>query len=168
MNRLVSMTAILAFAAIVCPQTAAAQQTSEARATKAPEAGARAPRGYHYGEVTVVGYEHVNYGHFDDYMAWVASTWRPTMEAAKKAGLITGYKVFQSSPKSPDDPNVYLEFTFKNMAAYPGDIGDQADAFEAITERVICSSACQNQARVNRNVIRTFQGAEVFREIVFK
>jgi len=51
--------------------------------------------------------------------------WKPR----KKAGLIIGYKVFQASPKSPDQPNVYLEITYKNMAAYAGDIGDQADAF---------------------------------------
>jgi hypothetical protein len=98
----------------------------------------------------------------------VTSTWRPTMEAAKKAGLIIGYKVFQSEPKSPDDPNVYLEITFKNMAAYAGDIGDQADAFEAVTEKVICNSACQNQARVHRNEIRRVLGTEVTREIIFK
>ena len=98
-------------------------------------AGAKHERGFTYGPVTEVGYIHVDYGHFDEYMAWVTSTWVPTMEAAKKAGLIIGYKVFQASPKSPDQPNVYLEITFKNMAAYAGDIGDQADAFEAVTEK---------------------------------
>jgi hypothetical protein len=133
---------------------------------------ARAQSGptYSYGPVTLVGQIHVEYGHFDDYMKWVTSTWVPTMEAAKKAGLIIGYKVFRSEPKSPDQPNVYLEITFKNMAAYAGDIGDQAaqDAFEAVTEKVICSAECQNQARVHRNEVRKFLGAEVTREIVFK
>ena len=125
-------------------------------------------RGYSYGPVTEVDSAHVEYGHFDEYMAWVTSTWVPTMEAAKKAGLITGYKVFRSDPKSPDQPNVYLEITFKNMAAYAGSIGDQADAFEAVTEKVICSSACQDQARVKRNEIRKVLGVEVTREIIFK
>src|SRR6476661_3236042 len=79
-------------------------------------ASAQAPRGYSYGPVTEVDYIHVEYGHFDEYMKWVTSTWAPTMQAAKKAGLIIGYKVFQASPKSPEDPNVYLEITFRNMA----------------------------------------------------
>jgi hypothetical protein len=35
------------------------------------------------------------------------------MEAAKKAVLIIAYKVFHASPKSPDQPNVYLEITYK-------------------------------------------------------
>ena len=136
--------------------------------TVAKDAPAQAQRAYGYGPVTEVDYIHVNYGHFDEYMAWVTSTWVPTMAAAKQAGLIIDYKVFQSSPKSPDDANVYLEITFKNMAAYAGDIGDNADAFEAVTEKVICSSACQDQARVHRNEIRKVLGTEVTRELVFK
>lgn len=132
------------------------------------KAVARNERGYAYGAVTEVDYIHVEYGHFDEYIAWVTSTWVPTMEAAKKAGLIIDYRVFRASPKSPDQPNVYLEITYKNMAAYAGDIGDSADAFEAVTEKVICSSACQDQARVHRNELRKVLGTEVTREIVFK
>jgi len=131
-------------------------------------ARAQDARRYNYGPVTLVNYIHVYYGHFDEYMAWVTSTWVPTMEAEKKAGLIIGYKVFQSEPKSPDEPNVYLEITFKDMAAYAGDIGDQAEAFDAVTDKVICNTACQNQARVHRNEIRKVLGTEVTREIVFK
>ena len=51
-------------------------------------ARAQDKRAYSYGPVTLVNYIHVNYGHFDDYMAWVTSTWVPTMEAEKKAGVI--------------------------------------------------------------------------------
>ncbi|MFL6759048.1 hypothetical protein [Sphingomonas sp.] len=125
-------------------------------------------RQFSYGPVTEVDYIQVQYGHFDNYMKWVTSTWVPTMEAAKKAGLIIGYKVFRSSPKSVDDPNVYLEITFKDYASYAGDIGDKADAFEAVTEKVICSAECQNQARVRRNEDRKVLGTELVREIVFK
>lgn len=125
-------------------------------------------RGYTDGAVTEVASIAVEYGHFDEYMAWVTSTWVPTMEAAKKAGLIVDYKVFRTSPKSPDQPNVYLEITFKNMAAYAGDIGDKADAFEAVTEKVICNAACQNQARVRRNEFRKVLGTELIRELTFK
>ena len=124
--------------------------------------------GYTYGQVTLEQYIHINYGHFDDYMAWVTSTWLPTMEAEKKAGIITDYKAFQSDPKSPTDPNFYLEITFRNMAAYAGDLGDQVDAFNAVTDKVICNTACQNQARLHRNEFRTVLGTEVRREIIFK
>lgn len=63
---------------------------------------------------------------------------------------------------------MYLEITYNNMAAYAGDIGDKADEFEAVTEKVICSSACQDQARVHRNAFRKALGTEVIRELVFE
>jgi len=161
MKLMMKMVAILiAVLALVSGASAAENASNKADGHKDP--------GYTYGPVTQVNYIHVEYGHFEDYMAWVTSTWVPTMEAAKKAGLIIGYKVFQSEPKSPDQPNVYLEITFKDMAAYAGDIGDAADAFEAVTEKVICSSDCQNQARVRRNEYRKVLGTEVTRELIFK
>jgi hypothetical protein len=145
---------------LAAPSLAASSLSLNARAEQ--------ERGYAYGPVTQVGYNHVEYGHFEEYMAWVTSTWMPTMEAAKKAGLIIDYKVFRSSPKSPDQPNLIYQITFKDMATYAGDIGDAADAFEAVANKVICSSACQDQARVKRGEIRKFLGSEVIRQIVFK
>jgi len=161
MKTMMKMMAVL-IAAIALVSGASASDKANSNA------GTQDQRGYSYGPVTSVGYIHVEYGHFDEYMAWVTSTWVPTMEAAKKAGLIIDYKVFRASPKSPDQPNVYLEITYKDMAAYAGDIGDSADAFEALTEKVICSSACQNQARVHRNEFRKVLGTEVTRELIFK
>jgi hypothetical protein len=160
MKKLMKVTAILIGAVALVSAANAADNASN-------QAGAQNERGYTYGPVTEVAYIHVDYGHFDEYMAWVTSTWVPTMQAAKNAGLIIDYKVFQSSPKSPDQANVYLEITFKNMAAYAGDIGDGAAAFEAVTEKVICSSACQDQARVHRNEFRKVLGTEVTRELMF-
>src|SRR6202045_1796724 len=81
-------------------------------------ARAQDERQYTEGPVTEVDYIHVEYGHFEEYIDWLNSTWKPTMEAMKKAGLIIDYKVFQASPKSPDQPNIFLYLTFKNgMAA---------------------------------------------------
>jgi len=154
------MTILIGVVALVSGANASDKATNNAAAQN--------ERRYTYGPVTEVDYIDVEYGHFDEYIAWVTSTWVPTMEAAKKAGLIIDYRVFRASPKSPDQPNVYLEITYKNMAAYAGDIGDSADAFEAVTEKVICSSACQNQARVHRNEFRKVLGTEVTRELIFK
>jgi hypothetical protein len=65
------------------------------------------------GPVIEVDYLHVEYGHFEEYIDWLNSTWKPTIEAMKKAGLIIDYKVSSSTPKSPDQPNIYLWITFK-------------------------------------------------------
>src|SRR5262252_10982339 len=74
-------------------------------------------RQYTEGPVTEVDYIHVEYGHFEDYIDWLNSTWKPTMEAFKKSGIIIDYKVFSSTPPSPDHPDVILWITYKNMAA---------------------------------------------------
>src|ERR1700687_4367489 len=80
-------------------------------------ARAQDERQYADGPVTEVDYIHVEYGHFEEYIDWLNSTWKPTMEAMKKAGLIIDYKVFNATPKSPDQPNIIFFRTFKNMAA---------------------------------------------------
>jgi hypothetical protein len=125
-------------------------------------------RAYIEGPVTEVAYVRIEYGHFEEYVDWLSSTWKPTMEAAKQAGLLIDYKVCRASPRSPDQPNMILMITFKNMAAYAGDIGDKAVELDAVAEKVIGSIEVQNTARVGRNEYRTILGSELIREIILK
>jgi hypothetical protein len=127
-------------------------------------ARAQDERQYADGPVTEVDYIHVEYGHFDEYIDWLNSTWKPTMEATKKAGLIIDYKVFSATPKSPDQPNIFLMITFKNAAAAL----DKGVELEAVAKRVICSTECQNKARVGRNEYRKVLGIEYIRELILK
>jgi len=125
-------------------------------------------RQYTEGPVTEVDYIQVEYGHFEEYIDWLNSTWKPTMEAMKKAGLIIDYKVFQASPKSPDQPNIFLYLTFKNMAAYGGNIGDKGIEAEYVARQVIGSTEFQNKKRVERSEYRKVLGIELIREIILK
>jgi hypothetical protein len=118
---------------------------------------------YEEGQVTDVTYLKIEYGRFDDYVKWLASTWKPTMEAKKKAGLIVDYKVFSARPRLPDQPNVILMLTYKNMAGL-----DKAAEEEAVAERVIGSADVQNKARVERSDYRKVLGSELFRELILK
>ena len=131
-------------------------------------ARAQDERQYTDGPVTEIDYIHVEYGHFEEYIDWVNSTWKPTMEAMKKAGLIIDYKVFQASPKSPDQPNIFLYLTFKNMAAYGGNIGDKGIEQEYVARKVIGSTEFQNKKRVERSAYRKVLGIELIREIILK
>jgi len=65
-------------------------------------------RQYTEGPVTLVQEMGIEYGHFEEYIDWLNSTWKPTMEATKKAGIIIDYKVFSSTPPSPDHPDIIL------------------------------------------------------------
>jgi hypothetical protein len=120
-------------------------------------------RQYTDGPVTEVDYIQVEYGHFQEYIDWLNSTWKPTMEATKKAGLIIDYKVFSATPKSPDQPNIFLWITYKNMAAL-----DKGVELEAVAKKVIGSTEVQNKARVVRNEYRKVLGTELIRELILK
>jgi len=135
---------------------------------RAQDALAQNDRRYTDGPVTEVDYIQVEYGHFAEYIDWLNSTWKPTMEALKKAGLIIDYKVFKATPKSPDQPNMFLFITFKNMAAYAGDNGDKGIELEYVARKVICDTECQNKARVVRNGYRKVLGTELIRELILK
>jgi len=127
-------------------------------------ARAQDERAYAEGPVTEADYIHVEYGHFEEYIDWLNSTWKPTMEATKKAGLIIDYKVFRLTPKSPDQPNIILWITYKNAAAAL----DKGVELEAVAKKVIGSTEVQNKARVGRNEYRKVLGTELIRELILK
>jgi hypothetical protein len=76
---------------------------------------------------------------------------------------LVDYKVFRLTPKSPDQPNIILWITYKNMAAL-----DKGIEEEAVAKKVICSTECQNKARVARSEYRKVLGSEYIRELVLK
>ena len=127
-------------------------------------ARAQDERQYIEGPVTEVDEVHVEYGHFEEYIDWLNSTWKPIMEAMKKAGLIIDYKVFRLTPKSPDQPNIILWITFKNAAAAL----DKGAELEDVAKKVIGSTEVQNKARVSRNEYRKVLGTEYIRELILK
>ena len=131
---------------------------------RSQNAAAKDERQYTEGPVTFVQEISIEYGHFEEYVDWLNSTWKPTMEAYKKAGLIIDYKVFRLTPKSPDQPNIILWITFKNgMAAL-----DKGVELEAVAKQVIGTTEVQNKARVHRNDYRKVMGGELFRELILK
>ena len=126
-------------------------------------ARAKDERQYADGPVTKLAYIRLEYGHFEDYIDWLNSTWKPTVEAMKKAGLIIDYKIFTATPKSLDQPNIFSMITFKNMAAL-----DKGVEQEEVAKKVIGSTKVQNKARVRRNEYRTLLGSELIRELILK
>jgi hypothetical protein len=120
-------------------------------------------RAYAEGPVTLVTYIGVEYGHFEEYIDWLNSTWKPTMEATKKAGLIIDYRVFSATPQSPDHPSIILWITYKDMAAL-----DKGIEEEAVAKKVIGSTEFQNKARVARNEYRKVLSREYIRELILK
>jgi hypothetical protein len=118
---------------------------------------------YNEGPVTEVTYLHIEYGHFDEYVDWLNSTWKPLNEAKKKAGLIIDYKVFTARPKKPEEPNVIFMITYPNMAAFDRRVEENAVAVE-----MIGSAKEQDAARIARSAYRKRLGTELIREVILK
>jgi len=103
-------------------------------------------------------------GHFDDYMHWLATTFKKTQEAAKKAGLITGYHVIVIEPRGPNDPDVLLVIEYKNWAA----LDSLGGKFEKIFAEVEGSVDAANKSEADRAKIRTVLGSRTEQEAILK
>lgn len=125
---------------------------------------AAADPSFNEGPVSVVASIRTETGHFDEYMAWLQSTWKKGMEAQKAAGIIVAYNVYLARPRTADDPDVYLVMTYKNLAAMDG----LADRVEGVTSKVLGTRAEQSAANADRAKIRTVLGSEVIREAILK
>jgi hypothetical protein len=118
---------------------------------------------YNEGPVTEVTYLKIEYGHFDEYVDWLNSTWKPLNEAKKKAGVIIDYRVYTASPRKPEEPNVIFMITYPNMAAF-----DQRVEEDAFAVNMIGSAKEQDAARIARSSYRKRLGTELIREVVLK
>ena len=118
---------------------------------------------YNEGPVTEVTYLKIEYGHFDEYVDWLNSTWKPLNEAKKKAGLIVDYKVFTTRPRKPEEPNVIFMITYQNMAAF-----DRRTEENAVAVEMSGSAKEQDAARIARSAYRQRLGTELIREIILK
>ena len=113
-------------------------------------------RDYNDGPVQTVTFIRTVDGHFDDYMHWLATTYKKQQEAAKAAGLITRYQVLVGQPHNPQDADVVLITEFKNWAALDH-LGSKLDQVSAQVEGSIEKA---NQSEVERAKIRTVLGSD--------
>jgi hypothetical protein len=103
-------------------------------------------------------------GHFDDYMHWLATTYKKQQEAAKKAGLITSYRVIVIEPRGPNEPDILLVTEFKNWAALDH-LGSKLDQISAQIEG---STEAAAKSEVDRAKIRTVLGSRTQQEAILK
>jgi hypothetical protein len=119
---------------------------------------------YTEGPVVNVAAIRTEYGKFDDYMNYLATTWKAEQEAAKKAGYITSYRVVTVEARGENDPDIYLVINYKNWAAFDGATA-KADA---IAKQVEGTLAKQNESAVGRSKIRRILGSWTGQELDLK
>ncbi len=103
-------------------------------------------------------------GHFDDYMHWLATSYKKQQDAAKKAGLITAWRVIVIEARGPNEPDVLLVTEYKNWAALDG-LGGKFDAVLTQTEGSVDKA---NQSEADRSKIRTVLGSRTQQEALLK
>src|ERR1700758_4962011 len=99
-------------------------------------------------------------GHFDDYMHWLATGYKKQQEAAKKAGLITAYRVIVVEARGPNDPDILLVTEFKNWAA----LDHLGSKFDQVSAQIEGSVEAAAKSEVDRAKIRTVLGARTEQE----
>lgn len=121
-------------------------------------------RPYDNGPVWDVAAIQTKPGHFDDYMRFVATSWRALQEELKKQGQVLDYKVLTVADPRDNEPDIYLLVEWKNMAAFDTPLDKQ----DALTRKMFGSVADANKAGLDRESIRTLRGDMLTRELILK
>ncbi len=125
---------------------------------------AQEARSYSEGPVTNVSFIKIEPGMFDAYMNYLATTYKPLMEEQKKAGLILDYRIYEAQAQTPQDADLILTITYKNMAALDG----LDDKLEPLQRKVWADRETAAKATIDRGKMRTQLGSELIRELILK
>jgi hypothetical protein len=121
-------------------------------------------KSYSEGAVTEVTSICTKPGMFDAYMKWLDTTGKQLREDEKKAGVIVDYAVYEVTPRSPHDPNLYLTVTYKNMAALDG----LEDRVEPIMKKIWATRDAAAKADADRESLREILGTQLIRRLDLK
>ena len=94
---------------------------------------------------------------------WQQKSYRPVMDAQKKAGNVLSYAIYDASPQGPNDADLYLVVRYANMASFDG----LRQRSEPVALKVNNQTREQaNEATASRGKMREILGSEVVRELV--
>ncbi len=131
----------------------------------ATTAVAQEPRSYSEGPVSIVSSVKVMDGQYENYMNFLGKTYKPLLEAQKEAGIILGYRIYNTQARGPDEPDLYLVVTYPNMASFDG----LSDKTEPLMSKMLGMNRAQAaEASVGRGKMREILGTEMIREVILK
>ncbi|HVN44087.1 MAG TPA: hypothetical protein VMT66_02455 [Steroidobacteraceae bacterium] len=133
-------------------------------AVTASAAYAQEDHAYTQGPVTLVSSVRTEPGMFEEYLKYLSNTYKKLMEEQKKQGIIVDYAVYQTLPGNPQDADVILTVTYKNMAAF--------DSLQARTDplirEVFGSLPKAAAASADREKLRKQLGTQMVRQLILK
>ena len=81
---------------------------------------------YTPGSYWVVQGIHIEDGQFENYMDYIAETYRRSQDFARQSGWITGYRIMQNVNRRGDEPHLYLITEMPRLATPQEDVEREA------------------------------------------
>ena len=125
---------------------------------------AQSDKPYSDGPLWQVQFIRTKPGMTDLYLKNLSDGWVKEMKAAKDAGYIIDYKIFQAQPASENDWDLMLMYEIKNFAMLDG----MSDKMEALMKKDGTNDQTLHTQAVSRNDLRILQGGRLTRELDFK
>jgi len=119
---------------------------------------------YTQGPVTIVSFVRTEPGMFEEYLRYLDNTYKKVMDQLKNKGVVTGYAIYQATPRDPHDADVILAVTYKNMAA----LDTLQASTDPVTKEVFGSLPKAASASADREKLRKQLGSQLVRELVLK
>ena len=118
---------------------------------------------YRDGPVTLVTSVKIKPGKQDEYLRYLAGSYKAQLEAQVKAGYVLRWGVYTATARTPHDPDMYLTVTYPNMATL-----DKNDEMQAVISKIAGTLQEMNKGFAERGSLREILGAELIREQIFK
>ena len=119
---------------------------------------------YTQGPVTIVSFVRTEPGMFEEYMRYLGGTYKKLMESQKKQGIVTDYAIYQGLPRNPQDADLILTVTYKNMAAFDS-LQERTDP---LIKDVFGSLPKAASASADRDKLRKQLGSQMVRQLILK
>ena len=103
-------------------------------------------------------------GQFENYLDYLASTWKKVQELGVKEGMVVSYRVWQVNDARAGEPNLYLAVEYKD---YRGTA--QQDAFQKKVDSLLkMDQRGMDKASGDRGAMRTLSGQMEMQELKLK
>jgi len=119
---------------------------------------------YTQGPVVLVSFVRTEPGMFEEYMRYLDTTYKRLFDEYKKQGLIIDYSVFQALPRGPEDADLILTVTYKNMAAFD----DLQSRTDPLVKQVFGSLPKAASSAADREKVRKNVGNQLVRQLILK
>jgi len=119
---------------------------------------------YTQGPVTIVSFVRTEPGMFEEYLRYLSNTYKKLIETQKKQGIVTDYAIYQTLPRGPQDADLILTVTYKNMAALDG-LQERTDP---LVKETFGSLPKASSASADRDKLRKQLGSQLVRQLILK